>query len=263
MSARKITLQFAILSVAAKSEVAIEPKPEFSNLCIGQPNKPVHDASPLKAPSQCDHCGPIVDRDVLLKGLKSGGSYTIVKPEDIAEAKQEYTTEYKGVLKLVPHPIGEYLAKTAPGKSVHYLTPADAANADHYQLLLKLVREHPELAFVGLHTPVSATEQKMLTVRDGVLAMESRTLAAALKPAPSVGGTVNDAFYAMLEGSLGMFTTPYDEAAYEDRYSDALRKMIEDGETVSIDTGKAAAKPTKVLSDDVLMEKLRALQAVA
>lgn len=261
MAARNITLQFGLVTIPAKSEKATVSKPDLPNLCVGQPGKDAHEALPVKAPRTCTACGPITDHDALKKGIKSGSSFTLVDREDVAEAKETYSKEYKGVLNLVPHPAAEFLAATAPGKSVNYLTPADGNAAGHYQLLVRLIESHPELAFVGLHTPVSATGLYMLTVRDGVLAMEDRTRSQALKPAPSVGGEVNDALYQMLEGALQAFVAPYDAEAYEDGYAQALAKMAEEGEQVTLDKGEK--KSPVIVTDDALMEKLRALQAVA
>lgn len=261
MAARNITLQFGLVTVPAKSEGAIEKKPDMSNMCLGQPDMPEHPATPVTAPKTCAHCGPIRDYTALKKGIKSGGSYTLVDQSEIAEAKAEFTAGYKGVLNLVPHPAADFLAATAPGESLNYLTPADASAAGHYKLLVRMVESHPELAFVGLHTPVSATNLFMLGVRDGVLVMEQRTRSQALKPAPSVGGDLNEGLYAMLEGALQAFITPYDADAYEDGYTKALQKMAAEGEQVTTD--KAEGKSPIIVTDDALMEKLRALQAVS
>lgn len=256
--ARNIAIQFGLLTVAAKSDVATVKAVTMSNLCVGQPGHDEHTPKPLRAPKTCDDCGVINDYDVLKKGVKTGQTYTVVDGEGLTEARAEYTQQYKDVLKLVPHPAGPFLTATAPGDSLHYVTPADAAGADHYQLLVRLVAEHPELAFVGLYTPVSATGLYRLLVRDGVLVMEKRVREEGMKPAPSVGGIVNDALYAMLDAGLSMFVTDYSPQAYEDLYAKAVADALAAGETFSVTAEKAAT--SVALSDDELMNALKALQ---
>jgi hypothetical protein len=258
MAARKITLQFGLLSVAAKSEVAITRPPTMSNLCSGQPGKPEHEHLPVQAPKQCAKCGPITDYDTLSKGIKTGSTYTLVDKEAIGEAREEYSGQYKDALSLVAHPAEQFLTATGPGDTLHYLTPADAGAADHYQLLTRLVAEHPELAFAGLYTPSSATALFRLTVREGVLCLEKRARQDNVKPAPSVGGVVNDALYAALDGMLPSLLTDYDPAAYEDKYGQALDAMLAEGETVALPGKDAPAVAAKVSDDDLIaqMQKL-------
>lgn len=259
MAGRNVTLQFGLLAIPASAEVATIKMPDMVNLCTGQPGKPDHEHQPLRAPKVCPTCGPVVDYDVLTKGIKTGSTYTIIEREALTEAKVEYAKEYKKKLTLVPHPAQQFLTATAPGDSLHYLTPADAASADHYQLLVKLIESHPELAFVSLHTPVSATALYRVTVREGVLVMEKRVREGAVKPAPSVGGEVNDALYGVLEMMLDSFVTDYDPDAYEDQYAKAVETMLTEGEQV----GGAVAATSVAVTDDELIKQLRALQEVS
>jgi non-homologous end joining protein Ku len=260
MAGLKVTVQLGLVSIACKSESAIDKPEDPKNLCVGQPGKTEHPPSPSMAPATCGVCGPITDRGALVKGFKQGdGTYAIVSQEDVAEAKESYAKEYKGRLNLVPHPAQQFLAETGPGDTLNFLTPADAGSADHYQLIVKLVEEHPHLVFASLHTPRSATSQYMLRVKDGVLMMEKRTRTQNLKPAPSVGGTVNEALYAQLVGMLPMFVADYDPAAYEDKYLSALSDMIASAEQVSTMGAEPTAAPVVRVSDDELIAKLQAL----
>lgn len=262
--AANITLSLGILMVPAKADGAIEKAPDGANMCVGQPGKDAHVATPVQAPKQCRECGPITDADSLVKAIKEGSTYTLVDKDELEEARVDYVNQYKKEIALVPHPASEFLAATGPGDTIYYLTPKDAGGANHYQLLVKLISAHPELAFVGLHTPRTATSLYQVTVREGVLVMEKRTRSQSLKPAPSVGGEVNDGHYAMLEGALQMFVTPYDADAYEDQYAVARAKIAESGEQVSVAGEKSApARGTVSMSDDELTEKLRALKSVA
>lgn len=255
-----VTVKLGLVSVACKSEGAIDKPEAPKNLCVGQPGKEAHAPSPQMAPATCGTCGPITDTSAIVKGFKQGdGTFAIVTQEDVAEAKETYTHEYKKKLDLVPHPAQQFYAATAPADGLNFLTPADAGSADHYQLLVKLVESHPEFAFASLHTPRSATSLFMLRTWGGVLLMEKRTRTQNLKPAPSVGGTINEALYAQLDGMLPMFVADYDPAAYEDKYVSALADMIATAEQVT-PTGTTAA-PVMKISDDELMVKMAKLQA--
>lgn len=261
MAGLKLTVTLGLVSIACRSESAIDKPEDPKNLCVGQPGKEAHDPSPSMAPPTCGVCGPITDRGALVKGFKvDDGTYALVSQEDVAEAKETYSKEYKKVLNLVPHPAQQFLAETGPGDTLNYLTPEDASSAGHYQLLVKLVESHPELCFASLHTPRSATSLYMLRVKDGVLMMEKRTRTQNLKAAPSVGGTVNEALFAQLDGLLPMFVADYDPAAYEDKYLSALAEMIDNAEQGHL-AGVVAptAAPVVKISDDELMAKLQAL----
>lgn len=263
MAGRNLSLQFGLVTLSVKSDGAVEKAAPMSNMCVGQPDKPEHPATPVTAPKVCTACGPITDYDALVKGVKQGKAYTIVSQDDVAEAKAEFSAEHKGVLNLIPHPAQQFLGETAPGDTLHFLTPADAASANHYQLLVKLIESHPEYAFASLYTPVSATALYMVRVREGVLVMEKRTRSQAMKPTPSVGGEVNDALYAMLEAVLPTFATDYDPTDYEDKFQAALDAMLESAEQVTVGAVDVKKAAPIVHTDDDLLAKLQALASVA
>ena len=263
MALASITFQFGLVSFPAKLDKATETPVEMKNLCVGQPNQPTHDPTPLTAPRTCAECGPIVDNSVIVKGIKQGSSYAITTQEAVAEAKIQNTDAYKGKVNLVAHPSADFEAHTAPGRSLYYLTP-DPAAADHYQLVARLIAAHPELSFVSLYTPRSAAGLYRVVVRDGVLVMEERTRGQALKAAPSIGGTVNEQLYGMLEGVLGTLVSAYDPDAYEDKYAVAINMLaVQAQDIVALGKVPAADAPTPVSSDADLMAKLAELAKVA
>lgn len=257
MAGEKMTVSFGLMSFVTKRETARVTVPTVSYLCVGQPGHPAHEASPRRAPYHCDVCGPIIDNDVLVRGVKTGKTYTLVDVTAAQELRAEYADKYDS-LSLVPHPAADFLAQTGEGRALHYLTPADAGQADHYALLAQLIQSHPELAFVGLYTPRSATSLFHLTVRDGVILMAERTRTDSLKPMPSVGGEVNEKLYGMLDSMLDQFTEPYDAERYEDTYATTLADLIDNGEVLAIDT--TTKKPVKAMTDDELMAKLAELK---
>lgn len=255
MAARNAKITFGLLSFNVKLSGAKDKPVEMKNLCVGQPEKPEHAPAPLKQPKVCEECGPITDFSVIVKGVPNGHEFTIITQEEVAEKKAEFADEYKKELVLVPHPATEFLTATGPGESLNYVTPADVSGEGIYQLLLKLVTDHPEVCLVALYTPVSVTSLFMLTVRNGALVLEQRTRTQDLKAAPSVGGEVNESLYGMLEMSLQAMLTAYNPADYEDGYKTAVRAMAEARSTVT-EIGTATSVPD-VEAD--LREKLQAM----
>lgn len=255
MASRNAKITFGLLSFSVKLSGAKEKPVELKNLCVGQPDKDKHTPQPLRQPKVCDACGPITDFSAIVKGVPNGAEFTIVTQDEVAEKKAEFANEYKKELTLVPHPASEFLTSTAPGESLNYVTPADVSSEGIYQLLLKLVTEHPEVSLVALYTPVSVTSLFMLTVRNGALALEQRTRTQELKAAPSVGGEVNESLYGMLEASLSAMLTPYDADDYEDGYRVAMTSLAEARAGV---TTIGAATPVPDVERD-LREKLQAM----
>lgn len=253
------------MTLAAKLEVAVDKPVSFSNLCPGQPGHEPHDPSPLRAPRKCDECGEITDTTVLVKGIKQGKTYVVVEQGEVADLKEKYASQYKGALNLIPHPAQEVYTKTAPGDSLHYVTPADASGENVYQLLVRLLQSHPDVVFGSLYTPVSATSQYVLSVREGVLVLESRTRAQALKPAPSVGGeATNEQLYGLLEQTMTAMLTPFDPDDYEDGFANAIKEIAATRDVVTVSEGGGKTS-TLVASDteESLLEKLKLVKGAA
>lgn len=275
MAARNATLQWNLLSIPAKLEKAVEAKASNVNMCVGKqpetaPNTGVtaeHDAKPVKAPKTCEDCGPITDNDALVKGVKQGSTYAIVKQDEITEAKDKFTKEYKGVVNLVAHPAADFLANTGPGESINYVTPADDKDP-RFRALMQAVENHPELAFVALYTPVSATSLYLLRMHNGALVLEQRSRTQELKAAPVLGdevGLYNGRYTQgdllnLIESDLAPGPVPYDPEAYEDKYAAALITLAENADTV-VAAGNAAKVPSKASVDVDLIAKLQALAA--
>ena len=263
MASRNIHIAFGeLLNVQMHIENAIETKPSMSNLCVGQPGHEAHNARPLTMPRTCVECGPIVDTAVLQKGIKKGKDYVVVTQEENAEAKEAYAGQYREMLNLVAHPAEQFMAETGPGDKLYYLTPASDKTAGQYQTLRTFVAGHPELAFVGLYTPVSATGLYRLTTRGDVLVMEKRERSQNLKAAPSVGGESMDKLAMFLEMTLEDSVSDYVPNAYEDQYHLALETMA--GDARRLVQAEAVVTPLRAgVSDMDLMERLAALEAVS
>jgi non-homologous end joining protein Ku len=259
-----LTLTFGLVSVPVKKQKATEAKTSNVNMCPGLPGHDPHDPIPVTAPKTCQHCGPVGYEDYasLVKGVKNGNSYDVVTQEDVAEVKDKFTKDYKGVINLIPHPAHEFLEQTGQGEQINYLTP-DKGGEAHYALMAKLIESHPELAFVALHTPTSATSLFVVRAHNGVLVMEQRTRTQDLKPAPVVAGEVNEQLYAMLESFLPTQVTAYDPSAYEDKYATALKALAAASSVAVSVRGEAATPATPIQSDDDLMAKFAALKAAS
>lgn len=259
---RNITLTYGeLVSLPLKKMGAIEEGTTFKNLCVGQPGKPAHAPSPRKQPYTCVHCGTLPCDAALVKGVEEGNGYRLVDVDDVAEAKAEFAGEHKGVISLVTHPAGPFYASTAPGESVSYLIPGSVAIENQYATLASHIAEHPELVFVGLHTPQSKTSLYQVTVRDGVLVLEQRARSQELRERPSVGGEPMTKLGAFLDMILEESTTDYDPEAYEDKYAAAVAALVAASEVVEGDTAVADMPAPKVagMSDAQMAEKLAAL----
>ena len=260
MALRNINISVGLVNFAGKLDVAREKGPEMRNLCVGQPGKAAHDPSLLKQPSTCDSCGEVTDRTALVKGVKQGNTYAIVKQDDVKEAKADTAALYKGKIDLLGCPASDFMAKTAAGKALYYVLPTPGTE-DNYQMIRQLVEKHPEVAFNGFYTPVSAAGLYVLSVREGILCLEERTNEQALKPIPTVGGTVGP-MYDLLEAVLDKMATPYDPDTYEDKYALKLADLaLNATDSITVSTGAKATPLAAVPDPPDLAEKLRQLAA--
>lgn len=256
--ARNASLTFGLVTMQVKLTSAKDKPISMRNLCVGQPGKDKHDPKPVTQPMTCVDCGPVA-YDEIVKGIPNGDGFTLQSQDDVAEAKAEFASEYKKSLNFVPHPTADIMAKTGPGESLNYITPADAGGEDIYQMLLQLLSDRPGITFATLHTPVSATNLYILTARNGALALEQRTRTENLREAPVVGGTVNATLYPMLLASAEAMLTPYDPEDYEDGYQKHLARLAEEQSTVTTIT---PATPVVDVEND-LRAKLQAMMAGA
>lgn len=263
MAARNIVLKFGeLVSIPLKKENAIQATTEVKNLCVGQPGKPEHAPSLRKAPLTCEHCDLITDTSLNVKGVAMpDGTFALVDTDDVTEAKASFSDGYKGVIDLVAHPAGAFLAATGPGDSIAYLYPPSDAVAGQYATIVAFIEAHPELAFVGLNTPGTVTALFQVSVRGGILVMEKRTRSQSLVPARPIEAEPMAKLLMFLDMTLEDSLTEYDPDAYEDKYQTALAELAEAStDIVSIDEGSASSTPVqKGLSDADMVAKLAAL----
>lgn len=256
--ARNATLTFGLTVMAVKLTSARDKPVEMKNLCQGQPGKDAHDPTPVTQPKHCATCGPITAYETLVKGIPNGTGFTVQSQDDVAEKKAEFANEYKKSLNFIPHPTTEILAMTGPGESLNYVTPADTKGEDNYQMLVRLLKKRPDMTLATLHTPVSATNLFILTLRNGALALEQRTRTEELREAPKVGGEVNKRLYKVMEATADMLLCPYVPEEYEDGYQKHLKALVE---ADMPDNVTHITTATSVVTDhmDDLRAKLQAL----
>jgi non-homologous end joining protein Ku len=255
---RKALLTLGLTTFNVKITSAKDKPVEMKNLCKGQPGEPAHAATPITAPKTCVKCGPITEYDSLVKGVPSAdGGYIEQSQDEVAEARADTAEQYKGALNFQPHPTVQVMSETSPGDSLSYLSPADAGGHDAYATILKFVTEHPEVTLMTLHTPLSAVSQYILTVRNGVLALEQRTHGARLRDVePVTGGVVNPKLYKMLAATVDVLMTDYDADEYEDGFQKHLRTLAETTATV---TDITTAIPDNLDDVDAIRAKIEAL----
>jgi hypothetical protein len=265
MAARNITLQFAeIVSIALKKEGAIDKDSGFLNLCVGgHGDLPEHAPTPRKAPYTCPTCGPLPPGDQgIVKGKAVDGGYAILTPEEIADAKSDYGDGYKGAINLVAHPAAEFLAATAPGDSVSYLTPASDAVINQYATIVAFIESHPELVFVGLNNPQSVTALFQVTARNGVLVMEKRVRSERLKPVPKFDGQPMAKLLAFLDMVLEdeAVLKPYKALDYADQYAATIAELASEASRLVEIEENVPSTFVRGTSDADLLDKLNALR---
>lgn len=263
MAGRNITVKLMGIAFEANYEKATITKPSNSNVCVGQPGHEAHEPLAVTAPTTCAACGPIVDRTVLMKGIKEGNELRIISQEDLAATKAEFTGEYKDTIDLIVLEASEFFTRTAPAAMVNHLKPRTEAGADHFAMLVRLIEDHPELAFVGLYTPSSVASLFALRVQNGALVMEQRARGQELKPMPTYSGEVaNEAVFAAISSTLPTQVSAYDADAFEDRYAAALHDLAVASDLAVSLKAEAAGTPVQPIeaSDDIIarMALLRA-----
>ena len=267
MAARNITLKYGdLVAVSCKKEGAVQADVSFVNLCVGGVgDNPAHDPSPRKAPYTCVECGvlPPGDQGIVKGKAVDGGGFAILTADEVADAKSAYASEYKGEISLVAHPAAEFLAATAPGDSVSYLTPASDTVAGQYATMAAFIESHPELVFVGLNTPGSVTALFHVTSRKGTLVMEKRVRSQSLKPMPKFDAAPMEKLVMFLDMTLEDSLVPYDPTAYEDQYQMAIEQLAAETARFVADPTVGPVSTPVGNSDADLLAKLDALSTPA
>jgi non-homologous end joining protein Ku len=255
-SRKDISLSFGLVTETVRLTGAINKDAALSlkSLCVGQ-GTAEHAATPISSVYQCPSCGPITDRESLVKGHDTGDGWAIVTGDDIKELKADTSEQFKKKIALTAHPADQVLNSTQSGSKVYYLEPQAAG--DRFAIIRDLIANHPQYAFVAQYTVTSNVATYVARVSGTAIVLEER-VQLDLNDAPVVEGETNKPMYDMAAQLLGQMVVDFDASTYADTYTERLREMLDAANVVEGAEAPEGSKPRKKASDDELMAALQA-----
>lgn len=262
------SVSLGLIQVPGRVRKATDEVKSNATVCIGQVDKvgapDEHDPERIREPKTCSKCGVIDDPKTLRKAVeKADGTYSILSQEEIDAVKDETSALFKKRVDLVAHAAEDVLAGTQQGEGLKYLFPEPKSDPSRFGLIVKIIADHPELAFVAMHTPRSKAAFYHVRVHGNILMMEERIIADhVMREAPEVDYTINETLLAQMESFLPSLVTQFNADDYVDGYADKLKEIAEAraGETIEGEVKVAAQAPPSV-SDDDLIAQMAALRA--
>lgn len=222
-------LKHGLINVAVTAVKATDDDKgsSFSTICVGV-GKP-HAATQCKAPLHCPECSND-DRATFVKGQDLGeGRWAILSQDALAGTKASDSEKME--LNLTCHPADEVDTRTMAAGRVYYLKEGKGS-ADQYPLVLELVRQHPEVAFVTVWAVKDVPALYRLGAFGDTLMLTELAWPEKVRPAPTVDLPLNDGLFSMAEQLLEQFTEPFDPTTYRDHRADMIRKLVEAAEQV-------------------------------
>lgn len=256
-SIAKATLSLGLISTTIRVESGVQSQESFKTVCLGQPGKDPHPATAVRKPTTCASCGDLPYGAPLSKARESGGGLVLVTDEELKEAKASHDDKFKGKLDLVAHPATDVLNATAQGEKYYQLVPD--GDASRYAVLVRLVADHPELAFTCLFTVRTRASMFVLSARNGVLLAEERVVRERVKPLPQIEAEANEQLLGMADAYLPQLVAPFDPTNYADGYTAAITALIASREAVAQAEGPIATVTPIRATDTDLMAQLAAL----
>ena len=235
-------LQLGLISCKVGANPATDKRPSNTNICDDG-----HEIVACKQTSSgyggglhCPTCGKPPNGKARQVAT---GSFVKLDQADL-DAVAEEAKAFKGVVNLTPHP-AEQMTKMLPAADgkVYTLAPYDAAAADNYQLVLQLVRRHPELCFTAVWTVSSVPAMYRLGEYEDVLVLTELAWPDAIRELPVCGGTVNAALAPMAEQFLTTLVTDFDPSTYVDTGKARLDAIVAAGQVVT--SGAATSVPAQ------------------
>lgn len=261
-SRKDISLSFGLVTETVRLTGAIDKSSDTSlkSLCTGQ-GTAEHAATPINSVYTCPTCGPVLDRDSLVKGAPQGEGWAVVAAEDLKELKEDTSAKFKKSIALTAHPIDQVLNNTQSGEKIYYLEPQKAG--ERFVIIRDLIANHPQYAFVAQYTVTSNVATYVARVSGDAIVLEER-VQQSLLPAPEVEAETNKPMYDMAAQLLGQMVADFDLATYADTYTERLREMIESAAVVEgAEAPEGSTTPRKKASDDELMAQLQEQLAAA
>lgn len=223
---KNVALSFSLLTATVNVLSALVPKERNVTVCTGAGGHPAHDPVRIRQENQCSQCGTVAFHE-LQKAREVSDGLILLTADDITEAAVD-ATQWKAKMSLTPHPSADVEVATAPGGKAYYLEPV-AGHEQNYGVLMHMISEHPELAFITRWTPRSSMGVYRLSVHEGALLMQERVAGDKVQPAPTFAAAeVPDALLGMAEQVLGLdgVIAPFDLATYRDTAEDKIAAIV-------------------------------------
>lgn len=262
-SRKGLTLSLGLVSETVRLTGAIDnsTKQDLKSICVGA-EKQEHPATAIKSQYVCETCGPIINRDTLLKGRPSGDGWAVVAPEEVKQLRDATGAEFKKTVALTAHPADQVLTSTVATGSLYYLEPD--SSGDRFAIIRDLIADNPQYAFVAQYTVSSRVAMYVAHVKGDAIMLEQRQAMTNVKQPPQIEAEANQAMLQMAEQLLGQMVNDFDPISYADTYTSQLAEMLSNADVVEgAPTAEGDTKTHKKSSDDDLMAALAAELAQA
>lgn len=234
-----ISLEAGLLSAVADEEASVG----LVSLC--QHPDTVHKNEPASTIRRTDAC-PVCanhERSTFVKGKVVGDSVIVIDAAELQAVKDE-DAAYTKKIELTVHRAAD-MAKAFPSGKAYYLAPRGPAAANNYALLAKLLAKRPDLAFVGEFSFGGAAALYQVIVDADVLILRQLARPDQVRERPAIEGEANEQFLTLAEQFADAICADYDPAAYRDKRTAALTKLLSEAAPVALSgTPGTAASPT-------------------
>lgn len=183
----------------------------------------VPDPSRIRRRDYCPDCDND-DKATFAKGKKlTVGGYQIVDVSAVEELAP--TVAQKKTVPLTVHPAAELTGLFFSGKA--YYLEARGATASTYALLATLMRQRPDLGFIGEFSFGGAPALYQVLEDRGVLVMRQVARPETVQAPPVVNAEPNERWLALASAAADAVCTPYDPKEYRDRRAELLGRILE------------------------------------
>jgi len=237
---------------------------DLVQVCIGGNGRADH--APIKPcwDPVCPTCNVAVKREDLSKAREIvDGQFVVFDGGEIAALKDE-EARYKGQMMLTAHPLADVLDKTERNGKTYVLVPSTkkgvADQSAFYAMLVALLAETPDTAYMGRYTVTSRAAIYRLRLQGGVILADQMVPTDEYAELPEVTlPEVPAPMLAMIKDYAKAFTTPFDPKAYENEYAAKLTQAIAAREAV--EAGQAAVAAGVSPTTPVAADPFAAMQA--
>lgn len=254
-----VVVRFGLLSATVRVESAKQSKPSNVRVAADENGEVRRVMQKLFAGAR------EVSGDEIQRARVVDDGLVIITGED-QEAADSVAAEFKKLIPVTPHDRFEVDNTTLPGDKTYYLVPS-AGHEDAYHTLVRLIQNHPELAFMGRFTVRTRLAIYQLVVMDGVLALRERIPGDELRPAPllaSPSAATAQVLDTMAEQVLALpdVVQPFDLDAYRDASGAALAALLEGREVLADPKrDRSGSEPAQVATAMEALEQMLAAAA--